>query len=187
MTFQEKLAKLKDRIEGKMPAAYLDIMHNATHDLEQSGILEKVLKLGQKAPVFNLKNQDGQLVSSEEILSKGALVLTFYRGIWCPYCNADLANLKKYVPEMEAAGATLVGISPELPQFLQKIISMQKLNFDILHDDSNNLAAQFGLKFHYPQDLKELYRDKFKIDLATQQGNDECHVGFHGTWFLEIT
>lgn len=173
MDFQEKLESIKQKIERNMPPSYLKIMHKATHDLEKSGIQEKVLKVGQKAPAFNLSNQNGEIISSEELLSKGMLVLTFYRGVWCPYCNADLANLKKYVPEIEATGATLLGISPELPQFLKKINAMQKLNFDILHDEKNVLAAQFGLKFFYPQDLKELYRDKFNINLEVQQGNDE--------------
>ena len=173
MDFQKKLESIKNRIEGNMPPSYLKIMHQATHVLEQSGIAEQVLKVGQKAPIFELVNQNGEVVSSTELLAKGPLVLTFYRGVWCPYCNADLANLKKYVPEMGVSGATLLGVSPELPQFLKKISAMQKLNFDILHDDKNSLAAQFGLKFYYPQDLKELYRDKFNINLEVQQGNDE--------------
>ncbi len=173
MDFQKRLESIKDRIEGNMPPAYLKIMHQATHDLEQSGIQEKVLRVGQKAPAFELINQEGATISSTDLLSKGKLVLTFYRGVWCPYCNADLANLKKYASEIEQSGATLLSISPELPQFLKKIIAMQKLNFDILHDDKNTLADQFGLKFYYPEDLKELYRDKFNINLEVQQGNDE--------------
>ena len=173
MDFQAKLESLKQRIEGNMPPSYLKIMHQATHDLEQSGIQDKVLKVGEKAPVFTLLNQEGNTVSSTDLLAQGPLVLTFYRGVWCPYCNADLANLKKYVPEMEETGATLIGISPELPEYLLKISKMQRLNFDLLHDERNALAAQFGLKFFYPEDLKELYRDKFNINLEVQQGNDE--------------
>ncbi|NRB49150.1 MAG: AhpC/TSA family protein [Saprospiraceae bacterium] len=173
MDFQEKLEKIKNRIEGNMPPSYLKIMHQATHDLEASGIQDQVLKVGQKAPDFALINQNGDTISSEPLRSDKMLVLTFYRGVWCPYCNADLANLKKYVPEIEELGATLLGISPEQPQFLKKIIAMQKLNFDILHDDRNSLAAQFGLKFYYPNDLKDLYKDKFNINLEVQQGNDE--------------
>jgi len=74
---------------------------------------------------------------------------------------------------MKELGATLVGISPELPQFLNKIIATQKLPYDILHDDRNSLADQFGLKFTYPADLKALYLNQFRINLETQQGNDE--------------
>lgn len=173
MDFQQRLEGIKQRIEGNMPPAYLKIMHQATHELEQSGITEKVLKVGDKAPSFTLGNQKGEQVSSEDVLAKGPLVLTFYRGVWCPYCNADLANLKKYMADIEAAGATLLGISPELPQFLNKIVATQRLNFDILHDSRNSLAAAFGLKFFYPENLKSLYRDKFNINLEVQQGNDE--------------
>ena len=173
MEFQQKLESIKNRIEGNMPPSYLKIMHKATHDLEQSGIQDKVLKVGASAPAFELTDQDGETVSSQELLSKGMLVLTFYRGVWCPYCNADLANLKKYVPEIEETGATLLGVSPELPQFLKKIHAMQRLNFSLLHDMKNTLADQLGLKFFYPQDLKELYRDKFNINLELQQGNTE--------------
>ena len=173
MDFQKKLESIKERIEGNMPSTYLGIMHRATRNLEDSGITGKVLKVGAKAPSFELVNQSGKAISSEALLADGLLVLTFYRGIWCPYCNADLANLKKYLPEIKQSGAHLVGISPELPEFLNKIVEAQRLNFDILHDEKNALAAKFGLKFSYPQDLKELYRDKFNIDLEVQQGNSE--------------
>lgn len=187
MDFQDKLQHLKQRIEGNMPPNYLKIMHQATHDLEQSGIQERVLKVGEKAPAFNLTNQNGEVISSDDLLSKGMIVLTFYRGVWCPYCNADLANLKKYVPEIEETGATLIGISPELPQYLKKIIAMQKLNFDILHDEKNVVAEQFGLKFSYPEDLKELYRDKFNINLEVQQGNDEWALPMPARFIIDST
>lgn len=173
MDFQQQLEKIKQRIEGNMPPAYLKIMHQATEELQQSGIKDGVLRVGDKAPVFTLVNQEGNLVSSKSLLEKGMLVLTFYRGVWCPYCNADLANLKKYVPKLEDVGATLVGVSPELPQYLQKIIAMQRLNFDILHDERNEVASEFGLKFFYSEELKSLYHDKFNINLEVQQGNDE--------------
>ncbi|MEM1321159.1 MAG: peroxiredoxin-like family protein [Bacteroidota bacterium] len=187
MDFQKRLDNLKNRIEGNMPPAYLEIMHKATHDLEQSGIQDKVLKVGEKAPAFELANQDGESISSSPLLSKGPLVLTFYRGVWCPYCNADLANLKKYVSEIEAAGATLLGISPELPQFLKKITTTQKLNFNLLHDNRNALAAQFGLKFFYPDDLKALYQDKFNINLEVQQGNDEWALPMPARFIIDPT
>lgn len=172
MNFQERLESIKQRIEGNMPASYLKIMHGATRALEQSGIQKKVLKVGATMPTFALLNQARKEVNSQELL-QAPLVITFYRGVWCPYCNADLANLKKYVPEIEALGARLIAISPEQPEYLKKIIGMQKLNFDILHDAGNTLAAQFGLKFQLPQDLKELYRDKFNVNLKLHQGNDE--------------
>lgn len=173
MTFQNKLQQLAEKIEGSMPAENVRIMHKATDELRQSGIQEKVLKVGDTFPAFELQNQDGKVVRSEDLLAEGSLVLTFYRGVWCPYCNVDLLNLKKYVSEVKALGGQLLAISPELPLYLGQVRERQRLNFDLLHDQDNNVAAAAGLKFRLPPALKALYHDKFKIDLEAHQGNDE--------------
>jgi len=173
MTFQSKLQQLAEKIEGSMPAENVRIMHKATDELRQSGIQEKVLKVGDTFPAFELQNQDGKVVRSEDLLAKGHLVLTFYRGVWCPYCNVDLLNLKKYVSEVKAHGGQLLAISPELPLYLGQVRERQRLNFDLLHDQGNQVAAAAGLKFQLPPAIKTLYRDKFKINLEAHQGNDE--------------
>lgn len=171
MTFQERLAGLKQRIEGSMPQEYLDIMHGATAELEDSGIQDKVLKTGDMSPAFSLPDENGQSVSSADLLTKGPLVITFYRGLWCPYCNADLANLKHIVPDVEAAGATMIAISPELPEYSAEIIRKQNLPYSILSDAGNETAAAFGLRFSLPDALKKLYRDTFGIDLEKFSGD----------------
>ena len=134
MTLQDSLDKLKAKIEGSMPVENVAIMHQATRDLEASGIGEGILKVGDKAPEFSLPNQDGKLISSLELLKNGSIVVTFYRGVWCPYCNADLGNLKRYTRQMEDENATMLSISPQLPEFNQKIVGQQRLNFDLLSD-----------------------------------------------------
>ncbi len=113
MDFQEKLTRLRERIEGNLPPASVKVMHEATAALKQSGIEDRVLGVGETAPPFTLANQQGERRSLDELLARGPVVLAFYRGVWCPYCNADLQNLQRYVPELEEAGATLVAISPE--------------------------------------------------------------------------
>ena len=185
MEFQAKLEHLIESIEGNMPPSYLKIMHGATRDLENSGIKEKVLKVGQKAPDFKLVNQNGQTVSKHEILAEKKIILTFYRGVWCPYCNADLANLEKYNEEIANEGAVLLGVSPELPKFLKKISLMHKLHYDILHDERNTLADRFGLKFFMPDNLKELHLDKFNINLELNQGNDEWSLPMPARFIID--
>lgn len=173
MDFQTRLQKIKERVEGNLPPSYLKVMHGATAELERSGISEKVLKAGEIAPDFALPDYKGQTISSQELLSQGPLVLTFYRGAWCPYCNADLAELNHHLDQIKAKGATLLAISPELPQFLDKVVRMQHLDYNILHDDRNELAEQFGVKWQYSAALKSLYRDKLMINLEYQQGNPD--------------
>ena len=132
MTLQESLDKIKARIESSLPKESVLIMHQATKDLENSGIGKSIIKTGNKAPEFHLKNQDGVIISSTELLKNGPLVITFYRGVWCPYCNTDLANLKRYTSQLEELNATMVGISPQVPQYNKQVIDQQRLNFDLL-------------------------------------------------------
>lgn len=173
MTFQEKLQKLKQRIEGNLSPSFVKIMHDATKQLQASGIQERVLSVGAEAPAFALPNQFEETQELRTLLDKGPLVVTFYRGFWCPYCNTDLENLRHYVSDIESAGASLVAISPEKPEFSKKIISMRKLNFDILTDARNEVAAQFGLRFQLPDPLKKLYRDSLSINLKLYHGDDD--------------
>lgn len=171
MTFQQRLAQLKQRIEGGMPQDVLDIMHGATAELAASGIEEKVLKVNDTMPAFSLLDENEQAINSSELTTKGPLVITFYRGLWCPYCNADLANLKHIVSTVEEDGGNMITISPELPEYSREIIKKQRLPFSILSDAGNEIAAKFGLRFRLPENLKVLYRDTFNIDLEKFSGD----------------
>ncbi len=172
MTLQQELDQIRERIESKVPAQNLKIMHQATSDLEASGIRDKILKVGDKAPAFSLQNQQGESVSSEKLLEKGALVISFYRGVWCPYCNSDLAALENYHAKIKELGATLISISPQIPSYNQQIVEKQKLNFDLLSDQENEVAHQFGLRWSLVDPLKSLYNDTFNINLPTYNGDE---------------
>ncbi|MCH2194835.1 peroxiredoxin-like family protein [Kordia sp.] len=172
MTLQDSLDKLKERIEGGMPPQIVNIMHQATADLEASGIGEGILKVGDKAPEFKLPNQDGNLVSSTELLKNGPLVVTYYRGAWCPYCNTDLGNLKRYTAELQEFNATMISVSPQIPQYNKQITTQQRLNFDLLSDSENNVANEFGLRWEMVDPLKSLYRDSFGISLPNYNGDE---------------
>lgn len=156
-----------------MPAKFVGIMHEATNALEASGIRGRVLGVDDLVPDFELENQRGELRNASELYGRGPLAITFYRGFWCPYCNADLRNLNRYAARIEEGGATLIAISPEKPEYSQKIIRTQKLTFDILHDPRNRVAEQFGLRFALGEDLKTLYSDSFNINLKLYHGDDD--------------
>ncbi|MBV6652709.1 MAG: AhpC/TSA family protein [Mameliella sp.] len=172
MTLQESLDRLKTKIEGSMPPPFVQIMHQATADLEATGIGEGILKAESPAPEFQLPNQNGALVSSKELLKNGPLVVTFYRGMWCPYCNTDLSNLKRYKGQLEELGASMLSISPQLPEFNKQITERHRLNFDLLTDSGNEVAAKFGLRWEMVDPLKALYRDNFGIKLPDFNGEN---------------
>ena len=152
-------------------------MQRATQALIDSRQAETALEAGDTAPEFTLQDADGNAVSSRALLSRGPLVATFYRGVWCPYCNYDLQALEEVRPEIEARGASLVAISPQTPANSRKSQRDNKLGFPILSDPGTAVAAGFGLRFALPDDLIEVYR---------QFGNDLARINDDPAWVLPM-
>jgi peroxiredoxin len=171
MALQDRLDAFKADFEGgkfplKPTPEVLDRMHRGTAELVASGQALHAKKAGDKAPEFTLNDPDGNPVSSTVQLAKGPLVISFYRGVWCPYCNLELQALQAALPEIEARGASLVAISPQTAPNSRKSQRENKLAFPILSDEKSWVAAAFGLRFSLPDYLIELYKG-FKNDLPT--------------------
>jgi peroxiredoxin len=169
MTLQARLDAFKADFKGGKapyfaPPEIHPIMERATAELTASGQAGRALKAGDRAPAFTLNDPDGQPVSSADLLVKGPLVLSFYRGVWCPYCNLELQALQEALPRFEALGAGLVAISPQTAANSRKSQRQNKLDFPILSDTHNDVAAAFGLRFALPDYLVDLYRS-LKNDL----------------------
>lgn len=175
MSLQDKLDAFKADFEaGKppynMPPSVVETMHRATAELIAAGAAKRALKIGDKAPAFMLKDPEGKDVSSVDLLARGPLVASFYRGVWCPYCNMDLQALQAALPELERRGAKLVAISPQTPANSRKSVRQNSLSFSILSDANNDVAAAFGLRFKMPDYLIELYKS-LKNDLSNFNGD----------------
>jgi peroxiredoxin len=175
MTLQAKLDAFKADFKGGKapyfaPPEIHPVMERATAELIASGQAERALKAGDRAPAFTLHDPDGQPVSSADLLAKGPLVLSFYRGVWCPYCNLELQALQEALPRFEALGASLVAISPQTAANSRKSQRQNKLDFPILGDSGNEVAAAFGLRFTLPDYLVDLYRS-LKNDLPAFNGD----------------
>jgi len=175
MTLPERLAAFRANFEAggppyHAPAWVHEAMHRATDELIASGAAERALKAGDRAPEFTLKDADGHEVSSRNLLAKEPLVVTSYRGVWCPYCNMDLQALREVLPAIVERSAQLVAISPQTQSNSRKSQRENKVSFPILSDPGNEVAARFGLRFELPDYLIELYRDTFKNDLARING-----------------
>jgi peroxiredoxin len=171
MTLQARLDAFKADFEaGKppynVPPSVIETMHRATAELVASGQAERALKAGDKAPAFTLKDPDGNAVSSATLLASGPLALSFYRGVWCPYCNMELQALEAVLPEIRAAGGSLVALSPQTAPNSRKSVRQNNLSFPILSDVKGEVAAAFGLRFALPDYLVELYKS-LKNDLPT--------------------
>jgi peroxiredoxin len=169
MSLQAKLDAFKGDFEaGKppfsVPRSVIEMMHRATSELIASGAASRGKKAGDIAPDFLLKDPTGNVVSSGNLLRRGPLVLSFYRGVWCPYCNIELRALEAAKSEFEKYGASLIAISPQTAPNSRKSVRQNKLSFPILSDVKGKVTAAFGLRFNLPDYLVELYR-QLKNDL----------------------
>lgn len=163
MTLQDRLDGFKADFEAgrppyNVPYKVIETMHRATAELIASGQVERAAKAGDVAPGFVLDDPDGQTVSSAELLALGPLVLTFYRGVWCPYCNMELQAIQAALPDITARGAGVVAISPQTPVNSRKSTRQNGLSFPILSDPAGEVAHAFGLRFALPDYLVDLYK-----------------------------
>jgi peroxiredoxin len=170
MALQDKLDAFKAQFEGKKaPPGVVAIMRKATNDLIASGQADRALKVGDRAPEFALHDPDGWTHRSTNLLTQGPLVVTFYRGVWCPYCNMDLRALEAAANSIRSQGAGLIAISPQTAANNRKAQRDNTVSFPVLSDHGNQVAAAFGLRFRLPDDLIDLYKG-FGNDLAVANG-----------------
>jgi peroxiredoxin len=163
MTLQDKLDAFKadfeaGRLAFKPTKDRLEAMHRATAELIASGRAQRAKKAGDAAPEFVLNDPDGMPVASRDLLAKGPLVVSFYRGVWCPYCNLELQALQATLPEISVRGASLVAISPQIAANSRKSQRDNKLGFKILSDVKSEVASVFGIRFALPDYLVEIYK-----------------------------
>src|SRR5256885_4282983 len=150
MTLPERLAAFRANFEAggppyHAPAWVHEAMHRATDELIASGAAERALKAGDRAPEFTLKDADGHEVSSRDLLAKGPLVVTFYRGVWCPYCNMDLQALREVLPAIVERGAQLVAISPQTQSNSRKSQRENKVDRKSTRLNSSHLVISYAV------------------------------------------
>lgn len=158
MSLQDRLDAFKAEFRAARPPEVRAIMERATAELIASGAAGRALKAGARAPAFTLQAPDGTPIASTDLLAQGPLVVSFYRGVWCPYCNMELQALEGARGAFEAAGARLVAISPQNRVNSRKSVRENALGFPILSDPGNTVAAAFGLRFALPGYLIDLYK-----------------------------
>ncbi|WP_405564033.1 peroxiredoxin-like family protein [Polaribacter sp. Asnod6-C07] len=142
------------------------------------------LKIGEKAPDFELPNPKGTAISLSSLLKKGPLVVTFYRGSWCPYCNLQLRALQAKLSEIHALGATLVAISPEVPDGSLTTNEINEMDFIVLSDQDAKVASEYGVAWEVPEFLMEHMRVDRNLDLKKINNGNASILPIPATFIL---
>lgn len=171
------------RSKSSVPKKARMTMLEATQKLKESGIVDKAVKKGDSYIDFSLPNVDGKQVKLSQKLKQGPIILTFYRGGWCPYCNLQLKAYQDHLEKFEQAGGQLIAISPESMDSAETTVKKNDLKFEILTDNMNKYARKYGLVFKLDDDLKDVYL-QFGLDLEKNQGNDSWEVPIPATYVI---
>lgn len=188
MSLNERLREYKARQEaGEVPpitSAHLEVIYREAEALAASGAEDRVLKAGDPFPSFEMPDENGELVSSADLLSRGPLAVVFYRGIWCDYCNFELEALEEVYPQIRELGADLVAVSPVTMPNLRAAIRRNKISYRILSDRGNAYAARFNLTYTMSQDLLDVW-GSFGMDFSQINGDDSNSMTMPGVFLAD--
>ena len=183
-SLREIFAERKQLIAQYVPPETQAIHARVVEELKQTGIADRVLAVGDKAPPFELKDQNGKVVSSAQLLRNGCLVLCFIRGRWCPFCVGQMEAMNAVLPKIEQAQASLVAISPQTVQQSFFMADQHKMRFPLLSDAGNQVARQFGIVYRIPDYQQSVYRRAF-INLPFANGDESWELPIPATYILE--
>lgn len=135
------------------------LINQAINELSASGIVDQTLKVGDIVPNFILPNAFGEEVEFQKLLNSGAVVISFFRGYWCPFCNLELAALQEALPAIKTLGASLIAISPQTFRHTISTVEKHQLTYEVLSDRNNHVARQFGIVFQIPGYLRPVLEE----------------------------
>ncbi len=183
VSLAQRLMEIKAGIAQYVRPENQAINERAIAELEASGVAERILPVGAKAPEFTLPDQNGKMVSSVELLSRGKLIIDFYRGRWCPFCVTELETYRDMSEDIRASGASLVAISPQTVKHSAFTADQHKLRFPVLSDAGNKVARQFGLVYRVPAYQEQLFRSVF-INLPLTNGDESWELPMPATYAI---
>ncbi|OIR05111.1 putative peroxiredoxin bcp [mine drainage metagenome] len=169
---------------ARVPADILALMNRCTEELKASGIENRALRVGDRMPDFELPDQHGVLRRFSDYLKKAPVVLSIYRGGWCPYCNLEMKALAAAQLEIERHGALLVGMAPELPDKALETAANNGASFDILSDSGNRVSERLGLVFTLHEALRPIY-ERFGLDIPAYNGDRTFKLPMPATYVVD--
>ena len=182
---EERISAFEAQRQGAGPdARSRAIMERAARDLA-AAMPDPGLEVGSRAPDFSLPDAHGKLVRLADLLVQGPVIVTFYRGAWCPYCSLQLKTLRESLPHLEAYGARLVAISPQTPDRSRAQVEKDDYPFHVLSDLDDRVIKAYNLYFELPAEVSALYKGNFDLDIEAYNGAGRHGRPVPGTFVLD--
>lgn len=180
---REALEGRKAEFAAKASDDVKKLYQDGIDDVVRQGAVEAAKNVGDTAPAFELPNAVGETVSLASLRADGPVVLVWYRGGWCPYCNLTLRAFQEALPRISGLGATLVAVSPERPDNALSTKEKNELAFEVLTDAGNGVAREYGVVFDLTDGVHENYNANFKLD--EWNGQDSGELPLAATYVID--
>ena len=183
-SLRDILAERQELIAKYVPRETQAVHGRVIAELKERHLAENTPTVGSKAPAFELRDHQDKPVSSSDLLSRGRLVVCFFRGRWCPFCVGQLEAMNLILPQIEQAAASMVAISPQTVQQSFFMADQHKLRFPLLNDAGNRVARQFGLVYSVPDDQQAIYGRVF-VNLPFVNGDGSWELPIPATFIID--
>ncbi len=180
--YDEMMMRMKDQ-KAHFTAEEKLIMDNAAAELKRS-MPSPGLKAGTRAPDFTLQNAFGESITLSEEYAKGPVILVFYRGAWCPFCNLHLHALQQSLTEFRKYDAQLIMVTPQTPDMSAEQVKKDDLDFEVLSDLDSQVMKQYQLYFELPDDLIQVYK-KAGLDIESFNGKGRNVLPVPGSFVID--
>lgn len=182
-SLQEELDARKAHSKGKRDTVKSNAYARGIEDVANSGIYEQAKNVGDKAPDFALYNASSEEITLQSYLDRGPVVLMWYRGGWCPYCNITLSAMQTRLNDIQKAGGQLIALTPEVPDSSLSTKEKNELQFEVLSDVNNEVAKKYGIVFRLNEKVAEYYNNGF--GLQNYNGNEDNELPLAATYVID--
>jgi len=181
---QQRIDEFLVQLSSQVPAEVLKQLLVPIEQLTDSHAVQQALGEGEQAPDFTLPDAQGKAVMLSHLLQQGPVVLTFYRGEWCPFCNLTLRAYQQALPQFQELGARLLAISPQTPDHSLSTVEVKELTFPVLSDVGNQVARQYGLVYAIDEAVRAAHI-QVGADLPLFNGDDSWELPMAGTFLVD--
>ncbi|MFD2115816.1 peroxiredoxin-like family protein [Paenibacillus yanchengensis] len=178
-----ELENATTQMEQMLTPEMVTMFDQSILQLRVSGIAT-ALKVGTKAPDFSLKDQNGKTVTLYDYTAQGPVILLFYRGVWCPFCNITLRAYQQASELFEASGARILAISPQSPDYSTTMQTNNSITFPVLSDIGNKVASQYNILFELSESIRNVYRS-IGISLDDYNGDSSWKLPVPTTYVID--
>lgn len=179
----KELTALQEQYKKTLPPEMSLVMEKGIQQVGASPVMKAAKKTGDQAPDFMLPSSAGPYVQLKERLAQGPVVIVWYRGGWCPYCNLQLASWERHVKDLQDAGGQLIAISPELPDSAMSTAERHKADFTVLSDTGAVVARSYGLVYALPEEVAKIYAQA--LNLEAYNGNKRMEMPLSATYVID--